>query len=283
MTAWFLDLFLHDLASDLVGDQGPGLPKLVCAADMPSGPYDLAVVPLASGGEAELSREILQAAYHQLAMGGRLVAAVVRVRPGEETVAYIIEKTREAGRLRDFSCEVVFRDRERLLTSFTRPGVFAHRRIDPGARHLLNAVDVAPGTRVIDIGCGSGSVGLGIAARDEAVEVFAFDSAARAVECTRRGAEYNKLPNISVKLEAHGAVPEEGAYDLALANPPYYADFRIAQLVVSAAHRALAPGGTLLVVTKHPSWYVENLPAEWDEVAQEIVKTYHIIEAVRRG
>jgi len=301
VTAWFLDLFLHDLASDLVGGRGPGLPSLVCVADMPAGPYDLAVVPLASGGEAELSREILQAAYHQLALGGRLVAAVdnprdrwlhqqlaetgetVRVRPGEETVAYIIEKTRESLRLRDFSCEVVFRDRERLLTSFTRPGVFAHRRIDPGARHLLNAVDVAPGTRVIDIGCGAGSVGLGIAARDEAVEVFAFDSAARAVECTRRGAEYNKLHNISVKLEAHGAVPEEGAYDLALANPPYYADFRIAQLFVSAAHRALTPGGTLLVVTKHPSWYVENLPAEWDDVAQEIVKTYHIIEAVRRG
>ena len=76
-------------------------------------------------------------------------------------------------------------------------------------------------------------------------------------------------------------MPEPGSYDLALANPPYYADFRIAELFVEAAHRALAPGGTLLIVTKQPTWYLENLPNAWNDVAREEVKTYHLIEAVR--
>jgi 16S rRNA (guanine1207-N2)-methyltransferase len=274
---------------------------------MPPGPYDLAVVPLAKDGEGELSRDILQQAVANLAVGGHLVAAIdnprdnwlreqlaetgetVRVRPLEQadrkakagTIAYVVRKTRAPTKIRDFSCEVVFRDRDRLLTAFTRPGVFAHRRIDPGARHLLNAVDVAPETRVLDIGCGSGCVALGIAARDATVRVHAFDSSARAVECTRRAAEHNHLANLSVALEAAGRVPEPGHWDLALANPPYYSDFRLAELFVESARLALAPGGTLLVVTKQPNWYVENLPRMWTNVTREEVKGYHLIEAQR--
>jgi 16S rRNA (guanine1207-N2)-methyltransferase len=308
VTAWFLDLHPLESAREAWG-RPPDTLMPECTADMPPGPYDLAVVPLAKQGEAELSRDILQAAFANLVIGGRLVAAIdnprdtwlhgqladtgetVRVRPAERapggakpaTVAYVVEKTREPAKLRDFSCEVVFRDRDRLLKAVTRPGVFAHRRIDPGARHLLNAVDVAPETSVLDIGCGSGCVALGIAARDESIRVHALDSAARAVECTRRGAELNGLGNLTVALEARGRVPEPGSWDLALANPPYYSDFRLAELFVEAARLALAPGGTLLVVTKQPTWYVENLPRMWTNVAREEVKGYHLIEAVRPG
>jgi 16S rRNA (guanine1207-N2)-methyltransferase len=113
------------------------------------------------------------------------------------------------------------------------------------------------------------------------VVVHAFDSSARAVECTRLGAELNDLANVSVDLEAEGKVPDRGAWDLALANPPYYADFAIAEKFVEAARLALAPGGTLLVVTKQPAWYVEHLPRMWTGVAQELVKGYHLVEAIR--
>ena len=306
VAAWFLDL--HPCtAAQAAWLPTPANLDAACTADMPPGPYDLAVVPLAKDGEAELSRDILQAALLNLPIGGHLVAAIdnprdhwlreqlaetgetVRVRPVEGadrraksgTIAYVVQKTRELAKVRDFSCEVVFRDRERLLTALTRPGVFAHRRIDPGARHLLNAVDVAADSRVLDIGCGSGCVALGIAARDETVRVHALDSAARAVDCTRRGVERNGLTNVTVALEAEGRVPEPGSWDLALANPPYYSDFRLAELFVESARLALAPGGTLLVVTKQPAWYVEHLPRMWSSVAREEVKGYHLIEAVR--
>ena len=58
-------------------------------------------------------------------------------------------------------------------------------------------------------------------------------------------------------------------------------DFRIAEMFVESARIALASGGTLLIVTKQPSWYLEHLPETWDDVAQEMVKGYHLIEAVR--
>ena len=306
VVAWFLDL--HPCtAARAAWAPAPDNLAAECLPDIPSGPFDLAVVPLAKEGEAELSRDILQQALGRLTIGGHLVAAIdnphdhwlreqlaetgetVSVRHVEHaarkaksgTIAYVVRKTRQPAKVRDFSSEVVFRDRDRLLTAFTRPGVFAHRRIDPGARHLLNAVDVAPETRVLDIGCGSGCVALGIAARDATVRVHAFDSSARAVECTRRGAAHNGLANLTVALEAEGRVPEPGHWDLALANPPYYSDFRLAELFVESARMALAPGGTLLVVTKQPTWYVENLPRMWTNVSREDVKSYHLIEAQR--
>jgi 16S rRNA G1207 methylase RsmC len=306
VVAWFLDLHPCTAARASWSSPPTNL-SAECVADMPPGPYDLAVVPLAKDGEAELSRDLLQAALINLSIGGHLVAAIdnprdnwlreqlaetgetVRVRPIEGadrraragTIAYVVQKTREPAKIRDFSCEVVFRDRDRLLTAFTRPGVFAHRRIDPGARHLLNAVDVAADSRVLDIGCGSGCVALGIAARDDTVLVHALDSAARAVDCTQRGVARNGLANVTVALETEGRVPEPGSWDLALANPPYYSDFRLAELFVESARLALAPGGTLLVVTKQPTWYVEQLPRMWSSVAREEVKGYHLIEAVR--
>jgi len=302
VTVWFLDLF-PQAAAQAAWESPPAGLRSICAADMPAGPYDLAIVPLSKNGEAELSRDILQSAFIHLAIGGRLVAAIdnprdnwlreqlaetgetVRVRTGSgdnaDTVAYIVEKTHELSKVRDFSCEFIFRDRERLLTALTRPGVFAHRRIDPGARHLLNAVDVAPDTRVVDIGCGSGCVALGLAARDPSLHVHAFDASARAVDCTRRAAALNALDNLTVAVECEGQVPDPGTYDLALANPPYYSDFRIAELFVEAAHMALAPGGTLLIVTKQPTWYLDYLPASWIDIGREEVKHYHLIEAVK--
>ena len=51
---------------------------------------------------------------------------------------------------------------------------------------------------MLDIGCGAGVVALAAAVCGEGVAVHAVDSSARAVECTRRGAELNGLGNVSV-------------------------------------------------------------------------------------
>ncbi|MBT6056108.1 MAG: methyltransferase [Planctomycetaceae bacterium] len=306
VSLWFHDQYQQQLLVKALQELPTQL-SLYCEPDPPpsssGGQYDLAILPVFKSGEAEFTRDVLQSAFQSLSIGGHLVAAIdnpndkwlrsqladtgetVRVRPDSAekptTVCYILRKTRPSKKVRDFTSKIVFRDRERLLTAITRPGVFAHRRIDPAARHLLNAVDLASGARVLEIGCGSGCVSLGLAARDSSIEVYAIDSSARAVSCLQQSAAENELPNITVLLEAHGVVPDPGCYDLVLANPPYYSDFRIAEMFVEAARTALAPGGTLLLVTKQPVWYLEQLPQNWNDVAQELVKGYHLIEAVR--
>ena len=132
-------------------------------------------------------------------------------------------------KMKDYSCEFAFRDRGRLIRALSRPGVFSHRHIDPGARHLIDAMEIGPGDRVLDIGCGAGTVSLAAAFRAEGVQVHAVDSNVRAIECTRIGAEFNGLANVTAELNAVGNFAGAGSFDLALANPPYYSGFRIAR------------------------------------------------------
>jgi len=72
-----------------------------------------------------------------------------------------------------------------------------------------------------------------------------------------------------------------GGYDLALANPPYYSGFRIARHFLTAGHDALRPGGKLLLVTKHPAWYEQNMPKWFDDVATTERKGYYLFQGVR--
>jgi len=321
VTCWFIDQYAQRLA--LAATQPPEGPRddklsIVCSADFPPGPFDLAVLPFSFRGEAELARDLVQDAFARLEIGGHLVVAVdnprdrwlhdqlremfpkVTVVADDSAVGYVVRKTAPQRRPRPLRCEFAFRDGERLLRAVSRPGVFAHRRLDPGAHQLIDAVPWplartarrGPGLvasdgalRVVDIGCGSGAVGVAIAARGKdaatPLHVFAIDSNARAVDCAAQSAALNGLTTLTAHLDCEGNVDHPATYDVALANPPYYADFRIARLFVDAASRALAPGGTLYIVTKQPAWYQENLFPGWRDTSIRPSGQYFIVKATR--
>ena len=337
----FLDLYPAEEAQSETS--GPENLAIECTADLPPGEFDLAVIPVSRFGEAELTRDILQSACDRLIDGGRLVAAVdnaadkwlhsemhklfskVTREPQRRGVIYRGTRRGSIKRPRDFRCEFAFRDGERLVKLLTRPGVFSHRQLDLGARALLEAMTVRAGDRLLDIGCGSGAVGLAAALRAEHVHVTALDSNARAVECTRAGAALNGLSivdtfpplpatdpplqsappagrgaggeghssmnenatqptsTVTVLHNAHGRVPDPGAYDLAIGNPPYYSHYQIAEIFVQAARRALKPGGRVLLVTKKDDWHLARLGQLFDGVESREVRGYRVVSAVQRG
>jgi 16S rRNA (guanine1207-N2)-methyltransferase len=199
----------------------------------------------------------------------------------EQGAVYLGIKREPLRRVRHFECEFPCRDGERLLQLRTRPGVFSHRRVDPGARALMAVMEPRSGERVLDIGCGSGVVGLAAAARAEDVRVLAIDSNARAIEATRWAAERNDLP-LEALLDADGRSVAAGEFDLVVANPPYYSNFRIADLFVATATRALRTGGQLLVVTKQPDWYFERLQTDFRNLEALELKRYIVVRARRR-
>jgi 16S rRNA (guanine1207-N2)-methyltransferase len=196
-------------------------------------------------------------------------------------VIYVGRKTSPLRKVKDFGATIVFRDRGRLIRAVSRPGVFSHRRVDPGARQILNRMEVEPGQHVVDIGCGFGAIALAAALRAPGVRVHAVDSSARAVECVVRGAELNGLASVTVELNAGGNYRGRGTYQLALANPPYYAAFQIAEHFLRCGHDALQPGGTMIVVTKWPEWYEEHMPRWFDKVHVEASKEYFLASGIR--
>jgi 16S rRNA G1207 methylase RsmC len=312
---------LHLLAR--ARNAAPPLQNLVleCRADLPEQEFDAVAIPLRAGGDAEFAWELLQQAYLRLRDGGLFLTAVDEPRDhwvkgrmealfgrkfarhaNDDAVAYRATKRGGLKKVKSFEAEFQFRDRGHLVRGVSRPGVFSHRRLDLGARALVESLAepvesvesvegveaaperdlLAPGMRVLDLGCGSGVVGFAAALRAPGVRVHALDSMPRAVECARRGAVLNGLADFTAEVADDGRALPRASFDLVLANPPYYSQERIAALFVEAAARALVPGGRLHVVTKHPDWLAERMPAEFKDVRVRPIRDYSVVDGVRR-
>ena len=123
---------------------------------------------------------------------------------------------------------------------------------------------------------------LALAKRDPTANLFAIDSHWRAVDCTRKGAELNGLTNVAAEVNHNGDLGQRaGSFDMALANPPYYADFKIAKHFIETALKALRPGGRLVAVTRKPRWYRENLATWFEECEVHESRRYFIATGVK--
>lgn len=298
---WTIDRYIADQTQDALEVGGVEDVHVTCLADMPDGPFSLIAIPVSHRGVAELVRDMLQQACQRLTSGGTLVCGVdnptdrwlhdelrklapkVRREPRHHGVVYAAFVEGPPKRLRNFSSQFAFRDRENLIQLVSRPGVFSHREVDLGARALLEGVEIADGHRVLDIGCGSGSVGLALARRANGAVLHGIDSNARAVQCLLEGAALNNLTAVTAALTATGEIEAPGTFDLAIGNPPYYSNFQIAEIFVQAARRALKPGGQVAMVTRKPEWFVARFRQLFDEVTQSAVRTYTIVKAVQRN
>jgi 16S rRNA (guanine1207-N2)-methyltransferase len=299
----FLDAFAADESSGWLLEEGCPNLEVVCTPDLPTGPFELTAIPVSRNGEADLAREMLQQGYVALADGGTLVAVVdnprdrwlkeqietlsprFKTQPLRGGVAYTLVNDKPLKRVRDLSCEFAFRDGEggRLLKVFSRPGVFSHRSLDLGSRALMEAIHVDSGMRVLDIGCGSGVVSVAAASRAERVQVHGVDSNVRAVECTLRSAALNELTNITAELAHAGPAGDERSFDLVVGNPPYFSQYKIADIFVRSAHRSVKPGGIVQMVTKAPDWFVARMSQLFDDVTVEEHRGFQIVRGVGRS
>jgi 16S rRNA G1207 methylase RsmC len=282
--AWYVDLFAAAVASQaLNGQTEEDRVEVVCSADLPEEPLHVAAVPVLKRGEAEFARDVLQQAHQRLRIGGLLIASVdnpedhflheqlqgmfdkVTAIRSSMGCVYWGRKTHELRKPKDFRCQFAFKDDDRLIHVVSRPSVFSHRRLDPGARQLMLAAEISPEDHVLDMGCGSGAVALA-AALQTSGSVVGVDANARAVECLQEGARLNGLANIRAELNADGSFELKQPVDIALANPPYFGDDHISQHFVDTCYSSLRPGGALLVVTKQPSWYEEYFSGLMEDV-----------------
>ena len=147
-----------------------------------------------------------------------------------------------------------------VFTSF--PGCFCHRRLDEGGLALAEVVsrDLAASAagrsrplRLLDMGCGSGLVGFLVANAVSGVELTMIDSHSRAVEAAELNSRNLSIPaKIVLADDGISSIPgSAGTFDVFVGNPPYYSDYRIAEVFLDTAKAALAPGGVCYTVVKN--------------------------------
>ena len=300
---WFLDVFHKTQSEYRISEDGPPPTNLNlhCQPDLPEKEADLVAFAFKKGGEAELTRDLMQQGHQRLVEGGRIIVSTdndedqwihkelrelfpkVTRRPiRKKGTVYLATKVAPLKKIRDFDCEFAFRDRGRLIFAYSRPGVFSHRHIDPGARALMNSMIIKPGMKVLDLGCGAGTVSLAAAFAAENVSLHAVDSNARAIQSLERGIAKNEAPGMTYALDAEGASPATDEFDLALANPPYFSNYAIADLFLDTAHRALKPKGQVLIVTKTPNWFIERMPLWYADTEVKEANDYWIVSGKKR-
>lgn len=265
-----MDLFMADQVRESLTDLQPNA-RVCAAADL----WDLTetfqtlIYPVPLGGERELKLDVIEQAYHVLRPGGTFVVVspfekdeffpqalkkifgkVHAPMAGKNAVLWC-QRTGDRPRRRH---EVRFHVRVAEDTSYSflsRPGTFSYGRFDYGARALTEIMEVHPNDRILDLGCGCGTNGI-LAARQAGPGAFVtfVDSNLRALALAEINARALGVPAFDTLASHTLQEVAEAAYDLVLANPPYFAQSSIARSFIACGQRALKPGGRFFLVTK---------------------------------
>ena len=238
--------------------------KAVCAPHLPDGPWDL--IRFKTGPKrmsGELALDQLQE-IHLLMRKQTPAPKFELVFDGKERDRNdLLNKIKDdPDRVRDFSAtwKASVPGLEPLVfTSF--PGCFCHRRQDEGGLALAEVVskDLASATqhsslnphRLLDMGCGCGLVGLLIARAVKGVHLVGVDSHSRAIEAANLNAQNLGVTAEMILSDNGTPVRMDGTFDVFVGNPPYYSDYRIADVFLETAKRALRPGGVCYTVCKN--------------------------------
>ena len=251
--------------------------KAVCSPHLPKEDWDL--IKFKTGPKlmsGELSLDLLQE-IHLLHPKRFELEFDGRERDRNDLIAKIKD---DPNRVRDFSATwpaSVPGGQKLMLTSF--PGCFCHRRVDDGglalaevvARELsaskpFNSSTLQP-FNILDMGCGCGLVGFLVASslsdshqapgtsaaapHESTVRLVMVDSHTRAVEAAMLNAEKLGIP-AEVILSDNGTPAQmDGTFDVFVGNPPYYSDYKIADIFLETAQRALKFGGVCYTVCKN--------------------------------
>lgn len=133
--------------------------------------------------------------------------------------------------------------------------------------------------RLLDMGCGCGLVGLLIATRfggdarpqvsldpqapqvkgsrlaeppaTSPISLTLVDSHVRAIEAATENAASFGVPAKVLLSDSGTPSEEDGTFDVFVGNPPYYSDYRIADVFLETARRALKKGGLCFSVCKN--------------------------------
>ena len=136
----------------------------------------------------------------------------------------------------------------------TLPGVFNHGKLDEGTALLLEYVPAPRHGKLLDLGCGSGVIGLSMKSREPALDVTLADVDAFALQSARLNAV--RLGLSANILASDGLSAIEERFDYIVSNPPFHqgkdTSYQFAeQLFAHAKSKLTAEGQLWLVANRH--------------------------------
>ena len=165
----------------------------------------------------------------------------------------------------------------------TAPELFSPNSPDKGTLAMLNAAQIAPTDKVLDLGCGCGIVGIYAAKITGAQNVTMTDVLPIAAETAKQNAIKNNVPDITVLCGSSYENVKDTDFTLILSNPPYHTDFSVARSFIEGAYRHLAVSGRMVMVTKRLDWYKNKLTSVFGGVKVIEADGYYVFISEKRS
>ncbi len=169
------------------------------------------------------------------------------------------------------------------LSLVTTEKIFSPRGLDLGTKGMLDNIVVKDKAKVLDLGCGSGVVGVAIAKKIGGEFVTSVDISKEAVEITLKNASRNKIIGLRAFVSDGLKGVDENDFDLILSNPPYRTDFSVAKSFIELGYKKLNVGGQMVIVIKRLPWYKNKMTAVFGDVKVIEADGYYILSSQKRA
>ena len=170
------------------------------------------------------------------------------------------------------------------MSLWTDNGVFSKSRVDEGSFAFLKVLlPLGLSGKILDLGCGYGTIGLTIAMASPKARVTLADINTRALAlCEKNANELGLSQRVTILLsDIYANI--EGQYDSIVVNPPIRAGKRVTYAMYEGAKQRLIDGGSLFIVIRKAqgapsaSKYIENIFGNITLLKKE--KGYYIYQA----
>lgn len=150
--------------------------------------------------------------------------------------------------LKSQKTNIYFQYRGNELTFMSDLGVFSKNKVDYGSRVLLDAMDIQDSqTRLLDVGCGYGTLGISLKKVYPWLTVEMVDVNERAVHLAQQSIIQNQLDGIRAYY-SYLYENVRGTFDVIVSNPPIRAGKKVVFEILERGYEYLNQGGELMIV-----------------------------------
>lgn len=160
--------------------------------------------------------------------------------------------------------------------------LFSPKDIDKGTFAMLKHIELNSNDKVLDLGCGTGVVGLAIAKVIGEDKVKMVDIDSKAITWSAHNAKLNGLNKVDIQESDGFDNIIEKDFTLILSNPPYHTDFSVAKHFIEEGKKRLCINGKMVMVVKRLDWYENKMKNVFGGVKVFQEDDYYVLISEKR-